>query len=137
MTQFRSITNYLKKLQGIEYGKMMTRMDYDEEKDESYEAPCVYYTEPVQKFSDKVLRFCINNNYFGFADPIFSKMSEMDRQEILDFDLSDVDDPLVVLALLFFIVSIDWVQEGSLLEALESGVIIKWLTKLKELDGKK
>ena len=134
---FRPLTDYIPKLQGIDYGKW-----YPEEQtgdgtiEKPFQMPYVVYPDVIYELEKDVYLFEKRNPQYElktYQSTLTEHNIEWSDRAMASVDVSNLDAK-VVLALLLGAFRAERFCDGAIKDLLEKGCIQKWLERLKEIE---
>lgn len=140
---YKKLTDYLANIDNDAFGewyvdpKIVEAVVNGKKSEEPYQMPYVSYSEMVEDFLEDVYNFSDNHPEYElnrYSDTLRANGIEWGKESMQNADVSQMDGK-VVMALILGAVRADRFCEGVLLSFFRSGVIKKWLLRLKEIDG--
>lgn len=136
-SKFRLLTDYIPRLQGIEFGKLEPQKQTgDGSLEKPFQMPYTVYAEEVYEFEKDLYLFIdINSQYDlkNYISILNDHGIEWSNSSMEDVDVSEMDEK-GVLALIFGVFRAERFCNGVIMDFLERGHIQRWLERLKELD---
>ncbi len=137
---YKTLTDFIPKLQGIEYGELYPKKQTgDGTMEKPYQMPYMVYCDVVNEFVGAVYAFENQYPQFDLCNyiSILKKQGiEWDEDAMTKADVSSLDGQVVV-ALVLAAVRSERFCDGELKYFLENGCIQKWLKRLVEIEKKK
>ncbi|MDD5805847.1 MAG: DUF6508 domain-containing protein [Eggerthellales bacterium] len=134
---FESPTRHIPELEGAGgYGEWIVDRESKAAPDDPMAFPFVGYNRAVRAVEEAVYEFVDNHPEFeltNYAEILESKGLKWDMESMKGADISAFDGQCVV-ALLLAASRADRFCEGALLEFFESGCVLRWLHRLREID---
>ena len=133
---YESLTSFLPKLQGAEYGEWIIDRENDGSPEHPKQFPFVAYGRTVTDLENAIYRFIDEHKEMEltcYGDILENASIKWDAQSMKYADVS-VLDGRTVMALLVGAVRAERFCDGALLAFCEGGNVAKWLQRLKELD---
>ena len=134
---FQTLTDYIPKLENIEYGKVYPeKQTGDGSLENPFQMPHVIYHDVVYALENDIYSFEESHphyelkSYHSILEKHNIKWSEVEMENA---DVSDMEAQ-GVLALLLGIFRAERFCDGAIKSFLEKGCIQKWLMRLKEID---
>ena len=134
--RFAILTKYIPQFPNAKYGDWVIDKESDDTEEHPFHMPFVNYSEIVDSFIDDVYRFMETNE-----DMELNRYSEILQENGLEWDSSSMKGADVssmnaqcVMALIIGAVRAERFCDGALLDFLDTGCILKWLERLKEID---
>lgn len=143
MGVYTALTDYLSELENDALGewyidpKIVDLITDNKKPEEPFQIPYVSYSKLVRRFMKDVYQFGENHSEYElnrYSDTLRANGIEWEEESMRNADVSQMDGK-VVMALILGAVRADRFCEGALLSFFRSGVIKKWLLRLKEIDG--
>jgi len=136
--KYEVITKYIKEIEYAEsFGNWTNPSGKDGTPENPQFFPYVDYAQFVQAFEVEFYRFRRDLPYnLGKYQEILEKHDmpeEWSSGQLLELDVSSFDEQSI-MALIYGVLRADRFSEGTLLEFFESGCILKWLKRLREID---
>lgn len=136
--KYRVLTDFIPKLQNIEYGKVQPETQTgDGSMERPFTMPYVVYTDVVNDFVKAVYHFEKEHPEYGLNR--YKNILEENGLEWSDSSMKGADvskmDGKGVMALLIAAIRAERFCDGALLDFLKSGFVQKWLERLEELDN--
>lgn len=134
---YQTLTNYLPEIESDGFGKWIVDKDNDGTPENPIQMPYVEYSQVVRRFIHDIYSFQENHPEYGlnhYSDILRENNLEWGKESMQKADVSALDGKCI-MALLVAAVRADRFCEGALLSFFRSGVITKWLLRLKEIDG--
>ena len=134
---FKKLTDYIPKLEKIEYGKVFPeKQTGDGSLERPFQMPYMVYADVVCELEEDVYRFERGNPQYGLAryHSIFEEQGiEWSEESMEKFDVTQAEAK-VVLALILGAFRAERFCGGALKSFLEKGCVQKWLKRLEEID---
>ena len=134
---FESLTVFLPKLQGDEYGEWVVDRTNDGTPEHPIHFPFVEYGRTVTDLMDAIYQFIDSHKEMElthYRDILAASNIEWNSKSMKKADVSALDGK-TVMALLFGAVRAERFCDGALLDFCKDGSIAKWLQRLEELDN--
>lgn len=133
MQEFKSLTDYIPKLQNIDTGKWYPEnQDGDGRVERPLQMPVVVYQNDIRELEKEMYRFDNEHPRYGLKE-YRSILEESGAGNLQTFDVINAEAK-VVLALILCVFRTERFCEGTIKAFLENGCILKWLERLKEID---
>ena len=136
--RFKKLTDYIPKLEDIEYGKVFPeKQTGDGSLERPFQMPYMVFADVVCELEEDVYRFERENPQYGLAryHSIFEEHGiEWNDESMEKFDVTRAEEK-VVLALILGAFRAERFCGGALKSFLEKGCIQKWLKRLEEIDN--
>ena len=139
MSRFDSLLELIEPLEKGAHGRWISDSDYKGTMDDPIPMPFCSYSEAVHKLADAVYEFVESNpeyelrNYKKLLDDRGLKWS-MDSFREADVSIMDAQG---ILAMLVGLLRAERFSDGVVLEALESGLVLKWLERIRDIVEKR
>ena len=136
--KFDSITKYIEEIEYAEsFGNWTNPSGKDGTAENPQFFPYVNYEQLVSTFELEFYRFRRTLHYkLGNYSEILEKYDmpeEWGSKELFSLDVSKFDERSI-MALIYGVLRTERFNEGTLLEFFETGCILKWLKRLREID---
>ena len=128
MQKYKLVTDHIKKLSNIKYGEWIS-----EETTEGINMPMISYDKSVYDFLFDLDRFIAQNPDIDYVS-ILNKAkikNEINAFVGVDFSKLSIEE---IFAMILGTIRADRFCEGALLATFESGHILRWMKRIKELD---
>lgn len=138
MSRFDSLLELIEPLEKGTNGRWISD-DHEGTMDDPIPMPFCSYSESVHKLADAVYEFVENNpeyelkNYQKLLEDRGVKWS-MDSFKEADVSIMDVQG---ILAMLVGLLRAERFCDGVVLEALENGLVLKWLARIRDIVEKR
>lgn len=135
MQKHKILTDYIKELTNIEYGKWSSG---ETDSDDTMVMPSVSYNSAVYRFLFDFELFIAKKTdiiHHNYEDVLKQAKIKNNIQDFYNTDINILSSD-VILAMIIGILRKDRFCEGILLEAFDNGIILKWLKRIKEIDKK-
>lgn len=133
MYEFKSLTDYIPKLQNADTGKWHPEnQSGDGSVEKPYQMPFVVYSDVIRELEKEMYRFDKEHPQYNLKE-YRTILEECGVGNLQIFDVTNAEAK-VVLALILCVFRTERFCEGSIKEFLENGCILRWLEKLKEID---
>ena len=139
MSRFDSLLELIEPLEKGEHGRWISDSDHKGTMDDPIPMPFCSYSEAVHKLADAVYEFVESNpeyelkNYQKLLEDRGLKWS-MDSFREADVSIMDAQG---ILAMLVGLLRAERFSDGVVLEALESGLVLKWLERIRDIVEKR
>ena len=133
---YESLTSFLSKLQGDEYGKWIIDRENDGSPEHPIQFPFVAYSHVITDLEKAIYRFVNEHNEIElnhYYDILENADIQWNSDSMKNADVSSLDGR-TVMALLVGAIRAERFCDGALLDFCQDGSIAKWLQRLKELD---
>lgn len=133
---FEQLTQLLPKLHEDGYGKLIVDRESKGTPDDPIQLPLVAYSPVVNQLEKAIYAFVHENPDYEltkYSDIFESNGLEWSSRSMSEADVSNADGKLI-MALLVGVLRADRFSEGTLLEFLKAGTVVRWLERLKEID---
>lgn len=133
---YEGITAFLPRLKNTEYGEWVVDTVNDGSPEHPQQFPFVAYQRVVKELVDATYSFLNQHEEMGLAQyqKILNKANiEWDENSMKNANVSSADGK-TVMALLIGAIRAERFCDGALLEFFEDGSIVKWLSRLLEID---
>ena len=133
---YETLTQYIKDFAGDEFGTWIIDRKNNGTPDHPFQMPFVNYSKVVDRFIRDFYSFVDAHKEIGLNDysGILNANGIEWGKESMENAILDNLDAKCVLALILGAIRAERFCSGALLGFFESGAMIKWLIKLKELD---
>lgn len=137
MSKFSSLTQYIEIFHSKDFGEWVVDKVNDGSREHPIQMPYVNYSDAVWSFMDDVQRFAEENEAYGlrWCRAILEKHNIAFNEDAFKRVKVRTLDAQATLALITTVVNQERFCDGSLLEFLQNGRIIKWLKRLRKLDS--
>ena len=133
---FEELTKYVPVFREGGFGKFVSNRTGDGTPERPFSFPYVAYSSSVTDYLHDLYAFC--DSHPEFEHTAYRRTLEENGLEWGMDSMSGADagrlDAKCVIALLIGAVRADRFSEGTLLELLEDGSVLRWLERLKELE---
>ena len=139
MSRFDSLLELIEPLEKGAHGRWISDGDHKGTMDDPIPMPFCSYSEAVHKLADAVYEFVESNpeyelkNYQKLLEDRGLKWS-MDSFREADVSIIDAQG---ILAMLVGLLRAERFSDGVVLEALESGLVLKWLERIRDIVEKR
>ena len=139
MSRFDSLLELIDPLEKGTHGRWISDSVHKGAMDDPIPKPFCSYSEAVHKLADAVYEFVENNpeyelkNYQKLLEDRGLKWS-MDSFREADVSIMDAQG---ILAMLVGLLRAERFCDGVILEALESGLVLKWLARIRDIVEKR
>ena len=133
---FEKLTAFLPKLKEAQYGEWVVDRENDGSLEHHIQFPYVDYSQNVDKFEKAVYRFADVHQEMGlhrYGDILDRANIEWDFESMSSVVVSELDGK-TVMALIIGAIRAERFCDGALLDFFENGRIIKWLSRLQQID---
>lgn len=133
---FEELVKYVPRLREEGFGATVIERKGEGTLEDPFVLPYIRYSDAVRLFLDELYGFCASHpefEHFRYHETLEENGLEWGLDSMSGADVSRMDAKGVI-ALLIGAVRADRFSEGSLLEFLENGSILRWLERLKELE---
>jgi len=136
--KYEVLTKYIDEIEHADsYGKWTNPSGENGTPENPQFFPYVDYQQFISAFEMEFYRFRRSLPYnLGKYQEILEKHEmpeEWGSAQLLELDVSEFDEQSI-MALIYGVLRAERLSEGTLLEFLESGCILKWLKRLSEID---
>jgi hypothetical protein len=134
---YEKLTAYIPRLQSDEFGKWFIDTKNDGTPEHPYQMPYVDYTDTVVGLEKEVYEFMDSHPEFGlnrYQDILKENGLEWSTDSMSTADVSGLDGK-AVMALLLGADRAERFCDGALLRFCRNGSILRWLTRLQEIDA--
>ncbi len=136
MGKFEVLTKYIPELKAGDFGDWYVDKENDGTLEHPIHFPFVEYSQLVRQFEGNFFEFCEENpeyEYTKYTETLVANNIEWGTESMEHADVSELDAKAII-ALLVGACRADRFCEGALLGFFESGAIMRWLNRLKEID---
>lgn len=139
MSRFDSLLELIEPLEKGTHGRWISGNNHKGTMDDPTPMPFCSYSEAVHKLADAVYEFVENNpeyelkNYQKLLEDRGLKWS-MDSFREADVSIMDAQG---ILAMLVGLLRAERFCDGVVLEALENGLVLKWLARIRDIVEKR
>ena len=139
MSRFDSLLELIEPLEKGTHGRWISGNNHKGTMDDPIPMPFCAYSEAVHKLADAVYEFVESNpeyelkNYQKLLEDRGLKWS-MDSFREADVSIMDAQG---ILAMLVGLLRAERFSDGVVLEALESGLVLKWLERIRDIVEKR
>lgn len=134
---YESLTAFIPRLKGIEYGKVQPEQQTgDGSMERPYQMPYYVYSEVVQEFEKEVYKFEKEHPEFRlnrYNDVMLLNGLKWDEEAMTNADVSCLNGQ-AIMSLILGAIRAERFCDGALNAFLKSGCIEKWLLRLKEIE---
>lgn len=132
---YESLTEFIPKVENSKHGEWIFDHENDGTPEHPIRWPWVRYEESVLKLGDAVNKFVESYEDMGLRHyrKILEKSGFVWGDSLTAVDVTELD-AVTVLALLVCAFRGERFCDGLILSLCESGCIVKWLNRLKEID---
>ena len=133
---YESLTAFLPRLKGAEYGRLVTDDKNDGSPEHPIRLPFVDYGPAVSELVKAIYRLAEEHpelELHSYQAVLKAADIKWGFRSMEDAEVSLLDGK-TVMALLMGAVRADRFSDGALLEFCENGCVAKWLERLKEID---
>lgn len=131
--EFKSLTDYITKLQNVDTGKWYPEeQSGDGSVEKPFQMPFVVYSNTINELEKEMYHFDKEHPQYNLKE-YRSILEESGVNNLQIFDVTNAEAK-VVLALILCIFRTERFCEGAIKEFLENGCILRWLKRLKEID---
>ncbi|MDY6305052.1 MAG: DUF6508 domain-containing protein [Oribacterium sp.] len=134
---YEKLTAYIPRLQSDEFGKWFIDTKNDGTPEHPYQMPYVDYTRTIRGLVGEIYDFMDNHPEFGlnrYQDILKENGLEWSTDSMSTADVSGLDGK-AVMALLLGADRAERFCDGALLRFCKNGSILRWLTRLQEIDA--
>lgn len=134
--EFRSLTDYIPKLQNVDTGKWYPeKQSGDGSVEKLFQMPFVAYSNTIDELEKEMYHFDKEHPQYNLKE--YRAILEESGVSALEvFDVTNAEAK-VVLALILCIFRTERFCDGTIKAFLENGCILRWLERLKEIDEAK
>ena len=133
MQEFKSLTDYIPKLQSSDTGKWYPeKQSGDGRVVKPLQMPFVVYQNDIRELEKEMYRFDKEHPQYNLKE-YRSILEECGVGNLQTFDVTNAEEK-VVLALILCVFRTERFCDGTIKEFLGNGCILRWLEKLKEID---
>ncbi len=136
MKQFVRLTKLIQQLSNDPHGEWIIDRDNDGSKEHPIQWPHVDYTKTVMELEHAIYDFVDQNPDYkltSYSDILEARGIKWSTASMEKADVSSLD-PQGVMALLVGAIRAERFCDGAFLGFLKSGAVLKWLSRLKEID---
>ena len=136
-TNIELLTNHISALKAAEFGEWIVDRQSDGSAEHPIQMPYVNYSESVGSFQNDFYLFLEENPQLGLGNyqEILEKNGLSWNHEVIKAaDASKLDEQCL-LALIMGAIRAERFSYGALLSFLRDGSIVKWLTRLAEIEN--
>lgn len=136
MMTYTTLTGYLSAIENDNFGEWIIDRKNKGTLENPIQMPYITYSNMVDRFIEDVYDFVSKHPEYElnrYYDILETNNIKWEKESMQNTDVSSLDGKCVV-ALLAGIVRAERFCDGVLLSFLKSGVIKKWLLRLKEID---
>ena len=133
--KFDNLIKLIPVLKEKDFGTMIVDRENDGTPEHPIRLPFIDYSESVRELERAIYDFDRNNpdtDLHNYSAILEENGLEWSIESMEHADVSDLDST-AVMALLLGAVRADRFSEGTLLSFLESGAVVRWLERLKEI----
>ena len=134
---YKSLTDYIPRLQNIEYGKRYPEKQMgDGTLEKPFQMPYVEYPEVIYELERDIYLFEERNPHYelkAYHSTLVENNIDWEDRSMENVDVSNLEAK-VVLALLLGAFRAERFCDGAIKEFLEKGCIQRWLERLKEIE---
>ena len=133
--RYSELTRFLPIFDTDSFGEWYTDKNADGSAEHPFQIPCFSYSEEVEDFCSAVRFFIENHPELDLEHYInILENNNIKIDTVKDTDVSRCDDKCVC-AMIVANVLAEKFSEGAVLDSCKDGTFVKWLERLKELDG--
>lgn len=133
MQEFKSLTDYIPKLQSSDTGKWYPEnQSGDGSTEKPLQMPFVVYSDVIRELEKEMYRFDKEHPQYNLKE-YRSILEECGVGNLQTFDVTNAEEK-VVLALILCVFRTERFCDGTIKEFLGNGCILRWLERLKEID---
>lgn len=130
---FKSLTDYIPKLQSTDTGKWYPeKQSGDGSVEKPLQMPFVVYQNTIRELEKEMYQFDKEHPQYNLKE-YRSILEESGASTLETFDVTNAEAK-VVLALILCAFRTERLCDGTIKEFLENGCILRWLKRLKEID---
>lgn len=136
MSRFDKLIGLIEPLNSDTYGEIIIDREHKGTLDDPIHFPFPVYTETINKLIDAVYEVEREYPEYGlnrYGEILNKHGIEWGDRSMKDADVTEMDIQ-GVLALLMGMVRSERFCDGSILDFMESGVVFKWLERIKEIE---
>lgn len=136
MMTYTTLTGYLSAIENDNFGEWIIDRKNKGTLDNPIQMPCITYSNMVDHFIEDVYDFVSKHPEYElnrYRDILETNNIKWEKESMQNTDVSSLDGKCVV-ALLVGTVRAERFCDSVLLSFFKSGVIKKWLLRLKEID---
>ncbi len=133
--KYDDLLSFIPALKDDNFGKWIVDHENDGTPEHPIHFPFVNYSECVRKLEHAIYKFDENNPEMGlnhYGDILEKNGIEWGTRSMEQADVSKLDAS-AIMALLLGAVRAERFCDGALLSFLESGAVLRWLERLKEI----
>ncbi len=134
---FETLTSYIPKIRDIDYGEWVIDRENDGTPEHPIQFPFVAYTQVVREFEDTVYRFIKEHQDMElnrYGDILSAASIEWGTKSMEGANVGGLNGT-TIMALIVGAIRAERFCDGALLGFFESGCILKWLLRLREIDA--
>lgn len=130
---FKSLTDYIPKLQSTDTGKWYPeKQSGDGSVEKPLQMPFVVYQNTIRELEKEMYQFDKEHPQYNLKE--YRSILEKSGASTLEtFDVTNAESK-AVLALILCVFRTERFCDGTIKEFLENGCILRWLKRLKEID---
>ena len=136
MSKFNVLTKYILMIRPDSIGEWIVDTENDGTADHPIQMPFVAYSKLVDSFQEDLYYYCNENpeyEHTRYSETLEENNLKWSKESMQAADVSKLD-PKCVIALLMGASRAERFCDGALLEFFNSGSILRWLNRLKEID---
>ena len=133
---YESLTSYIPRLSTSCHGEWIVDCENDGTPEHPIQMPFVDYDDIAVRFMEDVYRFIdahLDMFLTNYGDILENNGLKWSAESMTAADVSELDGQ-AIMALVVGAIRADRFCEGTLLELLENGSVLRWLRRLKEID---
>jgi len=136
MSRLDVLTKYISMIQSDSFGEWIVDKENDGTPEHPIQMPFVGYSKMVDSFQEDLYKFCDEHpkyEHTRYGETLDKNNIEWSTESMQAADVSKLDEKCVI-ALLIGAVRAERFCDGALLGFFNSGFILRWLDRLKEID---
>lgn len=136
MSRFDVLKKYISMIQSDSIGEWIVDKENDGTPEHPIQMPFVGYSNMVDSFQEDLYKFCDEHpeyEHTRYGETLEKNNLEWNTESMQAADVSKLDAKCVI-ALLIGAVRAERFCDGALLGFFNSGFILRWLDRLKEID---
>jgi len=136
MGKYEVLTKYIPELKGGNLGTWFIDKESDGTPEHPLQFPFVNYSQLVDHFQDDLFRFCEEHpeyEHIHYGDTLRENGIDWGFNSMESADASKLNEKALI-AMLVGACRAERFCDGALLGFFESGAILRWLNRLKEID---